>query len=332
MSATLIPPQTMVTAIDSFMLDLEGWKNSINEQFRPRRTVLQVGGVESISVELKIRISCHYYSAVIALARLKLDLLTEGSTQDRRESEKALIDASRSIIELTRYIDVETYTPIWSVSSHHCPVRGQVLTNSETRTLLSVPLSAIFILFDFVIHNPSHTETKSNIALLGVASGYFCRLELSSNGRLQTSHLSELAQIARDYIHDLEARVTGEQTEVSNITLSPYHSQSNEDGTRAQSELPYFVSRSLIFYFGSRTRFQRHIRSQTGESSLFARDPSQAYGATNENIYDPNDTRNFSIESGFQESFDLTRFFVEEISGFNDPCALRGERTSADMM
>jgi hypothetical protein len=58
-SSALIPPEAMVSTIDSFMQDLGGWKNTINDQFRPGRSLLQVGGVDSISIELKIRISCH---------------------------------------------------------------------------------------------------------------------------------------------------------------------------------------------------------------------------------------------------------------------------------
>ena len=108
----------MASIINSFMLDLEGWKNTIIDQFQPGCALLQVGGVDSISIELKIRISCHYYSALIALARLKLNILSPESIKDRLECEKVLIHSCRSIIELTRHIDVETYTPIGSVSSH----------------------------------------------------------------------------------------------------------------------------------------------------------------------------------------------------------------------
>jgi hypothetical protein len=56
--------------------------------------------------------------------------------------------------------------------------------------------------------------------------------------------------------------------------------------------------------------------------------PSHAYIATNENTYDLN-TRVFSSESGYTESFD---FFAEGIPGFVDPSALRGQLTSADIM
>lgn len=73
------------------------------------------------------------------------------------------------------------------------------------RFIGSMPLSALFILFDFVVHNPTHLETKSNLSLLGVAAGYFCRLEYSSRGSLPSSLLSNFAGIARQYVDDFEA-------------------------------------------------------------------------------------------------------------------------------
>lgn len=104
------------------MLDLEGWKNTTKDEFQPGRAILQVGGMDSISLELKIRISCHYYSILIALARLKLNILSPESIQDRVKCEKVLIHSCHSIIELTRHIDVETYTSFGSVCSHYCRV------------------------------------------------------------------------------------------------------------------------------------------------------------------------------------------------------------------
>lgn len=70
--------------------------------------------------------------------------------------------------------------------------------------MVTVPLSALFTLFDFIIHNTDHERTKTNLALLGIAAGYFCHLEYISNGGLPTAPLSEIAQIARDYVHDVE--------------------------------------------------------------------------------------------------------------------------------
>ncbi|KAJ5721925.1 uncharacterized protein N7483_009859 [Penicillium malachiteum] len=199
-SATLVPNNTLIARIEGFEIDLDRWQMSIVPHFRPGCN-LQANVMGSLLMELKLKISFHYYSAVIALARLKLSILPEDLISKRQETAKQLLHASRAIIDLTRYIDVETSTPIW--------------------ILLSVPLSAIFILFDFVIHNPSHEETKNNIALMGVASGYFCRVEFSSNGRLQFSLLSDLAQIARDYIQDVEAGTITRPMELSRVPSPP---------------------------------------------------------------------------------------------------------------
>ena len=82
-----------------------------------------------------------------------------------------------------------------------------------------MPLSALFILFDFVVHNPTHPETKSNLSLLGVAAGYFCRLEYASKGSLPSSLLSDFAAIARQYVDDLEAsaNIRAEVRDVANM-------------------------------------------------------------------------------------------------------------------
>ena len=90
-----------------------------------------------------------------------------------------------------------------------------------------MPLSALFILFDFVVHNPTHPETKSNLSLLGVAAGYFCRLEYASKGSLPSSLLSDFAAIARQYVDDLEAsaNIRAEVRDVANMEPVPMQSQ-----------------------------------------------------------------------------------------------------------
>ncbi|GKT51912.1 uncharacterized protein ColSpa_12093 [Colletotrichum spaethianum] len=63
-----------------------------------------------------------------------------------------------------------------------------------------MPLSSIFILFDFVIHNPTHPDTAKNLSLLDVAVGHFSLLEYASGGSFPTSHMTEFAQMARDFV------------------------------------------------------------------------------------------------------------------------------------
>lgn len=61
----------------------------------------------------------------------------------------------------------------------------------------------MFILFDFVIHNPKHPETKTNLAFLDVAAGHFSRLELASEGAFPCLILSEFTHIARQHVQDI---------------------------------------------------------------------------------------------------------------------------------
>lgn len=67
-----------------------------------------------------------------------------------------------------------------------------------------MPMSGLFILFDFVMHNPLHEETRDNIALLDAATGYFSHLEYISKGALPGSIISEFTQIARDFCYQAE--------------------------------------------------------------------------------------------------------------------------------
>lgn len=69
-----------------------------------------------------------------------------------------------------------------------------------------MPLSALFILFDFVIHNPTHHETKSNLALLDVVAGYFSRLEYATEGSLPSSILAEFSHIARQFVNEIQSK------------------------------------------------------------------------------------------------------------------------------
>lgn len=63
------------------------------------------------------------------------------------------------------------------------------------------PLIAVFILFDLVVYNPEHVETKRNQAYLEISAGYFTRLELATDGGWRGCHIAELTSIARDCLN-----------------------------------------------------------------------------------------------------------------------------------
>lgn len=112
-SATLRPAELSCTAIDVVSNDLEQWRVSIPEPFRPGSLFPSAGLQPHSSMEVALRIRYHYYSAVIALSRLDLQVSAERYKTRESESRMMLMNTARAIIELTRYIDAEPHTPIW---------------------------------------------------------------------------------------------------------------------------------------------------------------------------------------------------------------------------
>ncbi|KAG5998264.1 hypothetical protein E4U54_002225 [Claviceps lovelessii] len=171
-------------AIDHVYQRLEDWRLSIPNGFRPGESfhhlsMLAGSGVKLVAVQTQYL----YFSMRVVLERL---VMRVASQQDvRRENSKLyLMWAARTIIELTRHIDIEPHVPIFIMGV--------------------MPMSGLFILFDFVMHNPLHEETRDNIALLDAATGYFSHLEYISKGALPGSIISEFTQIARDFCYQAE--------------------------------------------------------------------------------------------------------------------------------
>lgn len=87
-----------------------------------------------------------------------------------------------------------------SCESHHVKLRGDEHDLTHDTSILTVlPLAGVFILFDFVIHNPYHRESRTNLSLLDSAAGYFNLVSLASDRAMPSSILSEFAEIAREY-------------------------------------------------------------------------------------------------------------------------------------
>lgn len=62
---------------------------------------------------------------------------------------------------------------------------------------------AMFIIFDFVIKNPLHPETRTNLSFLDIVAAHFARLDLASEGTLHDMKVAEFTSIARFYVDSL---------------------------------------------------------------------------------------------------------------------------------
>ncbi|KAL2829060.1 fungal-specific transcription factor domain-containing protein [Aspergillus pseudoustus] len=183
-SASTQPDNALLTFIDHVHTLLEEWRTSVPLEFRPKEPLQRRRLIDGASKEIALRTHYYYYHLVIALSRLTLHVSHEVARSEN--AMRALLDTARSVIDLTRFIDVEPYTP--------------------TFILAILPLSALFILFDFVIHHPADPDIRSYLTLLDIVAGHFSQLDHASGGAIPSSYLSEFSHMAREYVQSGPAR------------------------------------------------------------------------------------------------------------------------------
>lgn len=112
-SAISMTPKLIHESIEHLLADLEQWRVSIPDDFRPGKMLIASKFSDRTWLSSTLRLHFQYHSLVIALSRLTLSLNLGESSRATMESRRALLNAARMIVDLTRYIEVEAYTPIW---------------------------------------------------------------------------------------------------------------------------------------------------------------------------------------------------------------------------
>ncbi|KAJ5817409.1 fungal-specific transcription factor domain-containing protein [Penicillium robsamsonii] len=190
-SAAIQTTEAYHIAVEEIETRLERWRTAVPVKIRPgmlfREPNMSTPSFSSSFPEpsfkmIVLQTNFSYYALVIALARLKMYIGRQDEPRKQEESKRLLMDTARAIVEGSKNVDMAAHTPNFIL------------------TLL--PLAALFILFDFVVHNPTHPETRNNLSLLDVAAGHFSLLDYKSGGFLPASLLTEFAHIARQYVKD----------------------------------------------------------------------------------------------------------------------------------
>lgn len=110
-SATQNSTDTYYTTIDYVQERLEKWRLAVPESFRPGESCPQLTFNDPVSKAIALQAHYSYYSMTIALARLTLQIGSDGGTR-QEDSRRSLMDSARRIIELTQYIDKAPHTPL----------------------------------------------------------------------------------------------------------------------------------------------------------------------------------------------------------------------------
>ncbi|TPX11952.1 uncharacterized protein E0L32_007450 [Thyridium curvatum] len=176
--------------LEKLLDELEQWRLSIPLEARPGGTFRKEVLHQPLLQQVILWTHFLYHSSRLVFLRafLQLTLSFPDIISPGRQSQLKtdIMVTSWAILELTTFIEVEPQTPLWVIAG--------------------VPVIALFVLFDLVVHSPRHPETDNNLALLDMAGGHFSRLQYASGGTLPGSLLTEFAYIAREYVNNVRLR------------------------------------------------------------------------------------------------------------------------------
>lgn len=112
-SATMNSTEQYFVAIECVKGDLDRWRDSVPVKYRPGMPF--VAG-NTCTTFMFLRLHCVYHALVISLCRLELHIGRDRQSTRATKTTKLLMDTARSIIQLTKYIDMKPYTPLWWVA------------------------------------------------------------------------------------------------------------------------------------------------------------------------------------------------------------------------
>jgi hypothetical protein len=112
-SATLNSKESYKAEISDIKGALERWRSSIPEIFRPGKSFRMQAFSKTILITVALRVHFLYYNLLIAVTRLEIHIGMDESLSFQAANETLLMDTARSILELTGYIDVGPYMPLW---------------------------------------------------------------------------------------------------------------------------------------------------------------------------------------------------------------------------
>ncbi|KAJ5728826.1 uncharacterized protein N7483_003334 [Penicillium malachiteum] len=236
-SATRIHKGPSLAAIESMFYELEAWRGSLPENLRPHKSCFssKEDTAYASAHEMRAQLQFLYCALILSLCRLRIHLYADQQCHSDQQIKLQLMEAARSIIYLSRHIEHEPHVPIWELGI--------------------VPISALFVIFDFVVHNPFHKEINVNLAFLDIAGGYFSRWEVSHNGSLPEFSISEFSHIARQFVRESNDKsqhavpASGGSSKINSVgTEEVVHQEDGEPLDNSASISPLDGLSDYLFY------------------------------------------------------------------------------------
>ncbi|KAJ5724606.1 hypothetical protein N7493_006334 [Penicillium malachiteum] len=249
-SAARMSKKARLAAIESMFDELEAWRCSLPENFRPHTS--RFSSKDDIAYasahKMRAQLQFLYCALIMSLCRLRCHVFSDQQSQSDQQIKLQLMEEARSIIFLSRHIEHEPHVPIWYRTQISLYLQIFMSANLN-RELGIVPISALFVIFDFV--------TNVNLAFLDIAAGYFSRWEVSHNGSLPGFSVSEFSHIARQFVRDShnKSQHAGQPSGVSSrvnpaqvLTEDSAHQEDGEPLDTSASISPLDALSEYLFY------------------------------------------------------------------------------------
>ncbi|PIG85557.1 hypothetical protein AARAC_007329 [Aspergillus arachidicola] len=221
-SATKNSKESYLTKITEFGKLLDKQRQAIPSLFRPGLKLRPHAFSSPCGIVAALRIHYHFHELKIALHRLKLHV-----TRDQRYSQQwptltEMMGSARAVIDLTRLIQQEPSTSFYII--------------------IYLPLTALFVLFDRVIHDPNSEDARINLVLLESVTGFFSALEYVTDGYLPGSMLVQFASIAREFY---KTRRMGSSSNGESIDSGHVSTETPDTGTSGRAHLPWEANNDI---------------------------------------------------------------------------------------
>lgn len=112
------PQEQIYTEIDSLHNDLEAWRQSVPEEYRPGLPLRMRQLPKSSFILMALQHHLSYYLLLVAIARLDIYLSCGSGSVRSTKSKKVLMEAARSIVEVVQLAPLEPSTPM-KYESHY---------------------------------------------------------------------------------------------------------------------------------------------------------------------------------------------------------------------
>ncbi|KAF2774167.1 hypothetical protein EJ03DRAFT_346802 [Teratosphaeria nubilosa] len=171
------------------LADVQIWRDSLPPATRVRRSSFSSETIEGIPKSQRLHLQMSYYYVTCAVYRRFTPIFCHGDEDENTVQDMLAgaapishIEAARSMILLTKHIDVESYTPGWLV--------------------FYMPMTALLTVFLHILGNPREPSAPHDIALMEVIVGFFGRLEYVTSGEACFTQVAEFVRQARSLIHE----------------------------------------------------------------------------------------------------------------------------------